>query len=200
MFSFLAETVQDELRQLQQRYGETLVRTVDLGINNHFDPLNRTDRFGEVCMVVRRPNGRLLTMKKTFYPKNAFRLLTGGIEHGEAVLHALLRETHEETGLAVEVRRFLAAIEYRITGESHPVFYTFAFLLDETGGTLGAIDEGERVEEFREIEPAELPTLAHNLDHLHHEQSREIGGDWRDWGRFRAVVHSTVHEALSNSL
>src|SRR5260221_385666 len=83
--------------QIAQRYGRPLVRDVDLGVHSMFDPLNRTDRFGEVCMVVRRPDGKLLTMKKTLYPPGAYRLLTGGINHGERVLDALLRETYEET-------------------------------------------------------------------------------------------------------
>jgi 8-oxo-dGTP pyrophosphatase MutT (NUDIX family) len=197
MFSTLPPEVQDELAQLQQRYGETLVRMVDLASNGQFDPLNRTDRYGEVCMVVRRPNGRLLTMIKTIYPRGAFRLPTGGINHGEGVLEALLRETQEETGLQVIVSRFLTAIAYCITGHELPVFYTFAFLLDEVGSTLGAIDEDERVEAFREIEPAELPALGQYLAQLRVESTTEGDGDWHDWGQFRAVVHNAVYDALN---
>ena len=65
-------------------------------------------------MVVRRPNGKLITAKKTFYPPGAFRLLTGGVGHGELIAAALLREVAEETGLDVVVRRFLAVIEYQL--------------------------------------------------------------------------------------
>src|SRR6266487_5900369 len=113
MIPTLPQDTQDELAQLAERFGQPLVRTVDLGMTRQFDPLNRSDRYGEVCMVVRRPNGKLLTMKKTFYPAEAYRLLTGGINHGELVLDALLRETHEETGLQVEVERFLVAAGYK---------------------------------------------------------------------------------------
>src|SRR6266487_1360095 len=79
-----------------------------------FDPLILNDRIGEVCMVIRRKNGKLLTAIKTFYPPGAFRLLTGGIAHGESIEAALLREVDEETGLDVIARRFLAVIEYQL--------------------------------------------------------------------------------------
>jgi 8-oxo-dGTP pyrophosphatase MutT (NUDIX family) len=197
MFPALPQSTQDELEQLAQRYGRPLVCDVDLGVHSMFDPLNRTDRFGEVCMVVRRPDRKLLTMKKTFYPPGAYRLLTGGINHGEHVLDALLRETYEETGLEVTITRFLAAVAYH-TGstDTGPVFYTFAFLLDEVGGSLGVVDEKERVEAFREVKPADLPAMADYLDGMGTDYSGEIGGDWRDWGRFRAVIHRVVWEAL----
>src|SRR5260370_38040547 len=96
MFPALPQSTQDELEQLAQRYGRPLVRDVDLGMHSMFDPLNRTDRFGEVCMVVRRPGGKLLTMKKTFYPPGAYRLLTGGMNYAGHILDGLLRETYEE--------------------------------------------------------------------------------------------------------
>src|SRR2546427_9724952 len=97
-------------------------------------------------MVIRRPNGNVLLAIKTFYPRNAYRLPTGGVRHGERILDALLRETAEETGLETVVRRFLAHVTYRGTAASlgappsAPLFNTFAFLLDETGGTPRARD------------------------------------------------------------
>ncbi|GCE06295.1 NUDIX hydrolase [Dictyobacter aurantiacus] len=197
MFSTLPQTIQDELAQLVQRYGQPIVQSAELQIHESFDPLSKTDRYGEVCMVIRRKNGRLLTMIKTFYPEGAYRLLTGGINHGEYVFDALLRETQEETGLQVEVKHFLAVATYHLENTNQtPAFYTFAFLLDELGGTLGAIDEDEQVGEFREIAPEELPTLAEHLERLGDQYSEQIGGRWAYWGRFRAVIHRLVWQAL----
>lgn len=168
-----------------------------------FDPIRRPDRFGEVCMVIRRPSGKLILSTKDFYPRGAYRLPTGGIAHGEAILDALLRETHEETGLEVEVRRLLAWIEYEGAGvgpaEDRLSFHTFAFLLEETGGTLGSLDPDERILDFREIDPAELPAVATRLEGIASAISPEIVGDWAAWGRFRAVVHRAVNDALAGS-
>lgn len=197
MFPLLSQEIQDELAQLSITYGAPLVRNIDLGNTTVFDPLNATDRYGEVCMVVRRHNGHLITAIKTFYPHDAYRLLTGGINFGERVYDALLRETHEETGLEVKVDRFLAALEYHLDGKNGtPVFYTFAFLLDEVSGTLGALDENEHVEAFREIAVEDLPKMADMLQHIQHEPSRKIGGNWHDWGKFRAAIHDAVYTAL----
>jgi 8-oxo-dGTP pyrophosphatase MutT (NUDIX family) len=193
----LPAAVDEELEELSRRLGPPA--RVDAVIDDSFtDPIWKRDRFGEVCMVVRRKNGRVLLSIKAFYPRGAFRLPTGGIHHGESVYDALVRETHEETGLVTTVERFLARIAYQPLSQpgAPPVFHTFAFLLNEVGGTLGAVDLGEQIEEWSEVTPAQLPTVADFLDDLRSAGTTDIGGDWRAWGKFRAVVHRVVHEAL----
>ena len=187
-----------EVAELAARYGEP--RRVDATINDgFFDPIHNPDRVGEVCMIVRRPNRKVLLSIKTFYPRGAYRLPTGGIHHGEGIFDALVRETLEETGLETTIRRFLAAIAYRplSSPDGPPIFHTFAFLLDEVGGMLEARDREERIEEYREVDPAELPVVADGLERVTSMHSVDIGGDWADWGRFRAVAHRVVHEALA---
>ncbi len=193
----LTPEAEREIRELARRYGEP--RRLDTTIHDGFDdPIRRKDRFGEVLMAVRRPNGKLLVAIKTFYPRGAYRLPTGGIHHGESIYDALLRETKEETGLGTVVRRFLATIAYRgrSSPTAAPLFHTFAFLLDEIGGTLGALDKSEQIEDWREIAPAELPAQADLLESLTTEGKKGIGGSWADWGRFRAVAHRAVADAL----
>lgn len=147
-------------------------------------------------MVIRRTNGRLLTATKTFYPPHAHRLLTGGVHHGELIEAALWREVFEETGLDVAIVRFLAVIEYKLEHQTCE-FSTFAFLLDELGGTLGPRDAGEQLAEYRELEIAALPEMAETLSQsLPPTSHDELAGDWRDWGRFRAIAHRVIYEAL----
>lgn len=196
-FSALPQTTQDQIVQLSQQYGQPIERLVILPANKTFDPLNKKDRYGEVCMVVRRKNGRLLTMIKTHYPREAYRLPTGGINHKEQIFDALLRETEEETGLEVVVNRFLAAVAYRLIGEERPIFYTFAFLLDEISGTLGVIDDGEQIEDFREIDVNDLPVMAERLENIRGNSNKQGNNNWRDWGHFRAAIHTLVWEAMT---
>jgi ADP-ribose pyrophosphatase YjhB (NUDIX family) len=197
MLAYLPQETRVEFDMLAASFGQPLERIVDLPTSNYFDPLSKSDRYGEVCMVIRRPNEKLLTMKKTFYPPEGYRLLTGGIKHGETILAALLRETQEETALQVEIERFLVAVGYRTTttGDA-PAFYTFAFLLNEVGGKLEVQDEDEQVENFKEITPDELPAFAERLAHVQDVYDPKINGNWREWGEFRAVIHRLVWEAL----
>jgi 8-oxo-dGTP pyrophosphatase MutT (NUDIX family) len=198
MFTALPSEVQRELASLAEQYGQPRVIFAPLDLSEGlFDPLSSRDRYGEVCMVIRRPAGTLLTAKKTFYPLDGHRLLTGGIHPGEPVLQALLREVHEETGLTVEVRRFLVAVAYHQAGEEqNPLFYTFAFLLDEISGTLGSLDPDEHLEYFREIAPADLPERAAFLDQLADVFSPDLQANWAVWGRFRAIIHRHIWDAL----
>jgi ADP-ribose pyrophosphatase YjhB (NUDIX family) len=187
-----------EVAELSARYGEP--RRVEVMIRPFFDPVQRPDRFAEVCMVIRRRNGKVPLSIKTFYPRGAHRLPTGGIHHGEPVLDALRRETEEETGLDTEVKRFLAWITYRseLDPNGPPLFHTFAFLVDEVGGTFQTRDLEEQIEEWIEVEPAALADVAARLDTIRSAPSKDIGGDWADWGRFRAIVHRVVHGELLN--
>ena len=188
----LDPAIEAEIHALAMRYGAPyrIVAPLD---GASFDPVARSDRYGEVCMVVRRGNGRLLTAIKTFYPAGCFRLLTGGVAHGETIEAALHREVEEETGLQAAIRRFLAVIEYQPYA-----FATFAFLLDERDGELGSRDPHERIGAFREIDVSELPALAATLETAPDQFDDEIGGNWRDWGRFRAVLHRVVYEVLTD--
>ncbi|HYR93882.1 MAG TPA: NUDIX hydrolase [Methylomirabilota bacterium] len=195
----LPTAVDRELDELARRFGRPV--TVDAPIDDSFkDPIWKRDRFGEVCMVIHRRGGGLLLSIKTFYPRGAFRLPTGGIHHGEGVYDALVREAHEETGLVTTVDRFLARIAYHPLSRpgAEPVFHTFAFLLNEVRGTLGALDESERIEAWKEVAVADLPAVADTLDDLKTQGAEDIGGDWRAWGKFRAVVHRVVHQALTS--
>lgn len=194
--------IEAQVRELAAQYGEPQRVHAELR-SQLFSPISESDRYGEVCMVIRRPNGRLISAIKTFYPAGAHRLLTGGINHGEAIETALLREVWEETGLEVAVARFLAVIEYWLAdherANDEPRFATFAFLLDERGGVLAPHDPNERLAEYRELTVEELPVVARTLANIGAGYDDEIGGRWSEWGQFRAVVHEAVYEALRPS-
>ena len=187
-----------QVAELAARFGEP--RRVEVLIRPFFDPVQKPDRFAEVCMVIRRRNGKLLLSIKTFYPRGAYRLPTGGIHRGEPILDALRRETQEETGLETETKRFLAWISYRAVEapEGPALFHTFAFLLDEVGGRFHTSDVDEQIEDWIEVESSALDEVAEGLDRIPSARSRNIGGDWADWGHFRAIVHRVVYEELTN--
>lgn len=192
----MATSFTTELDTLAQRYGEPLRHTALLPTVD-FEPVNMADRVGEVCMVIRRSNGSLLTAIKTTYPPGCHRLLTGGIHHDEPILTALLREVAEETSLDVTVNRFLAVVAYLDAQTGKQVFTTLAFLLDEIGGTLGCADPNEQHEEFFEIAIDELLARAAVLEQIDSSFTSSIHHDWGAWGRFRAIIHCVVYTALA---
>ncbi|MBX0327350.1 NUDIX hydrolase [Oscillochloris sp. ZM17-4] len=193
----LPAEIADQVVALAARYGGPALVLADIP-DGVFDPLTSRDRIGEVCMVIRRRSGRLLTFRKDIYPPGVMRLLTGGVKPGERIEAGLLREVAEETSLDVEVRRFLALIAYRApqTPPDAYAFLSFAFLLDEIGGELVVQDPEERVEAFGEATVADLYDLASFLEGLDDRQDRAIGGSWRAWGAFRAVSHRVVADLL----
>lgn len=191
--------INQQLATISRRFGTPHYHRVILPVASLFDPLGKADRYGEVCMVIRRPDGDLITARKRYYPPGIYRLLTGGIRHDEPILDALAREAHEETGLEVVTRRLLAVIDYR--AREHRTqqvrrFFTFVFLLDEVGGTLGCVDPEEELESFGLIGVDDLPELVRRLEGLPPDEDASIRGRWRDWGRFRAVAHRLVYDLL----
>jgi len=192
-FTWLPESMQAELPELVQRFGQPLTGSADLGDSPYLRQVARR-WLAEVCMVVRRPSGQLLVFRKPFYPAGVFRLLTGGVESEESILGALLREVHEETGLTTRVERFLAASTYLC--DARPQFASFAFLLDETAGVLGALDPDEQVESFRTIAASHLLEIAEQLEQLADEYNAELDADIHQWGILRALNHRLVWQAL----
>ena len=201
---FLPER-QRELADLAQRYGQPLIEVADASAyEGYLRSFRMEKRVGEACMVIRRPNGRLLTMTKPFYPQGIYRLPTGGIDRGEAILHGLLRETEEETSLTVEVQRFLALAVYTRRDTDIPPewreYATYAFLLDEVGGALHVQDEHEQIAGFREILPDDLPDIVRELDTLGGDYNDELKAGIGDWGHYRAVIHRLVWQALQTGM
>lgn len=173
------------LSQLRKRYGKVpIVQPALTSVD--FPPL-RGGRRSEVAMAIRRPSGGILLQTKVFYPPATFRLPTGGIKDGEDVEHALLREVHEESNLAVEVDRVVAVIEH--TGpDGRAVFRSYLFLVSETGGELKVNDPDEQISGWEERDLSGLQAAIGQL--------RGLEGTWQRWGQFRALTLDVLVHAL----
>lgn len=146
---------------------------------------------GEVCMAILRRSGRLLLQTKQNYPGSVMRLPSGGIHRGEDVEAALLREVWEETNLTVRIERFVARIGYK-AGQARSRFFTHLFLVRELSGELQSNDPAEKISDWAEALPAELPDYADKL--------RRITPSWRNWGVFRAASMDLLLEHASDLL
>ncbi len=180
-----------EIAQLSTQFGRPHRHHATLTVSEHF--LRRwgeklRTRRGEVLFLLPRPGG-VLVHRKTHYPPGVWRLLTGGVELGEAVLDALRREVQEEVGYTPPPRRFVAVVTYEfVHGPSALPFVTYMFLMAYSQHPLMLSTDGE-VAETREVSLDELAHIASTLGAL--------PGAWGDWGRFRAVAHDVTTRLVS---
>lgn len=182
--------------------------------------LTSAGRRAEICYVLHRgsPQDGVLLHRKIFYPPDAYRLPTGGIHEGEAVLETLAREIAEETsffldlsayGIAqdapaahtpvVKLDAFLGAIVYamphRSQGKTHR-FATYHFVIAAPPAAIPVVDDPDEHLAGWDWQPVEaLYAVADRLE------SVGAGGypEWADWGRFRAVSHRFVADVMRDA-
>jgi len=148
-----------------------------------------TDRRAEVVFAIEDPQGQLWLHAKSHYPSHIFRLPSGGVHWDESIEEALLREVREETNLNVQIEKFVGLLEYRFHhGGKMARFASYIFHLRSSGGCPMA-DEDESISEFRAVLPLQLAQTAADL--------RNLIGDRRGWGQWRAAAHDLVYQHLT---
>ncbi|MBI2953909.1 MAG: NUDIX hydrolase [Chloroflexi bacterium] len=86
----------------------------------------------------------LAAIRKPGFPTGAYRAPSGGVEPGEAVEAAARREAYEETGLDIELERYLLRIRARFTHGPEVVnWVTHIFSARVVGGELEPKDTVE---------------------------------------------------------
>ncbi len=75
-------------------------------------------RTHDVTMLIEGPDGRFALMSKHSYPPGIFRSPSGGVKPGEDLVTGALREAKEETGLVIDLKRFLLHITLDISHDS----------------------------------------------------------------------------------
>jgi ADP-ribose pyrophosphatase YjhB (NUDIX family) len=87
-----------------------------------------TIRYLDAETAIIDPHDRLLLIEQERPRGREWRLPGGGVEPGETVVEATVREAREETGLAVRVGRLVAVDEYWRDGEL--IGFRFIFLAE----------------------------------------------------------------------
>jgi ADP-ribose pyrophosphatase YjhB (NUDIX family) len=184
----LAPIEPDEVERLSRRYGAPRRVVQTLAESSNPRGKEGDQRRGEVVMAIRMQSGKVLLHTKRFYPLGVFRLPSGGIHRDEAVEDALFREVQEETGLQVNVEKFVAVVEYE-RNQQRDAFASYVFLLRTHERRATAQDEQERIAAFKTVTADGLKAAARRLRHL--------PSDWRQWGEYRAVAHDLVADAMA---
>jgi ADP-ribose pyrophosphatase YjhB (NUDIX family) len=143
-------------------------------------------RTHDVTLVILDPADRVALIRKPHFAAGVWRPPGGGIKPGEDFVGGAVREALEETGLRVELRRYLVVTDatFRNAGRALP-WRTHVFLAATQDTELAPADTDE-------IAAARWGTLA------------ELGGPLRDrllaenreFWRYRVALHDAALAAL----
>lgn len=190
--SRLPMIISDEVADLTLHYGRPEYRRFTMQADEYIYSyrFNQTlDRRAEVVFAIEDGTGQLWVHSKATYPANIYRLPTGGINWDELVVEGLLREVREETGLSVEIARFLGIIEYQfVHGRAVAPFASYIFHLRTACVDCPPVPPGEQISEFRAVSPKQIQKLAGDL--------RSLAGRRQAWGEWRALAHDLVYDTL----
>jgi len=183
---------EEEVAELAVRYGAPTRRVFSIQADEYIRAYRwraDNDRRAEVVFAIQDPAGKIWVHAKAHYPGHIYRLPSGGINPCEPVQMALFREVEEETGLEVAIRRFLGLIEYRFHHNgSVRSFASYVFHL-QSSMILPRLPADGEISAFRAILPSQLLQMSADM--------RNIVGDRRGWGQWRALAHDLVYDSLT---
>ena len=137
----------DRLAQAARRWGEPRALELEFTIGPRERDLVRGsrkhDRSHDITLLIER-DGLWAVIAKPMFPPGVWRAPSGGLHVGEELEAGALREALEETGLTVELARYLVHIDARFThdGMIEP-WHSEVFLAPATAGELAPIDTHE---------------------------------------------------------
>ena len=178
------------LEPLRARYGEPATLTWEGDISEYEHALATYDpqRMHDVTLLI--TNGeRLALIRKPQFEPGIWRPPGGGVKRGEDFVAGVEREALEETGLRVELRRYLVAAEATFLYEPFEVPWRTHLFHAVTD------DEVLAPRDTEEIAGARWGTLAELAGPLR-ERLLATG---RAFWRYRVALHDAALEALSAS-
>jgi 8-oxo-dGTP pyrophosphatase MutT (NUDIX family) len=141
-----AEIIQD----VERRFGQP--REVALAYEmtrSEFDMVRRSQKHGrahDVTLYIIEGQ-RIVVIKKPMYPAGAYRAPSGGVAPGERFDDGAIREAHEETGLDIELDKYILRARVKFTSEGDVIDWTSHVLTAHSiGGVLQPIDTHEIID------------------------------------------------------
>jgi len=140
---------QDILDQLECKYGVPEVLHTGFGMScTEFDLLKwsmRNRRRHDVTLFISKSTeDKIAVIRKPSYPPDIYRPPSGGIELGEDFETGAQREAYEETGLEIELHKYLLKVHVDLAFQGEVVPWTsHVFSALATGGCLRPVDTKE---------------------------------------------------------
>jgi ADP-ribose pyrophosphatase YjhB (NUDIX family) len=177
------------LAPVRERYGTPFVLVWDGEISDlewtiaTYNPARTHD----VTLFILDPARRLALIRKPHFAADVWRPPGGGVKPGEDFVAGALREGLEETGLQVELRRYLVASQAVFRNAGRELEWHTHVLLAETRDTELAPNDPEEIADARW---GTLDELAGPL------RDRLLAEDRAFW-RYRVALHDAALSALA---
>ncbi len=144
-------------------------------------------RTHDVTLFILDPARRIALIRKPQFAAAVWRPPGGGVKPGENFADGAVREALEETGLHVELRRYLVAsdVVFHNAGRELP-WRTHVFLAETSDETIAPGDS----EEIAEARWGTLDEVAGPL-------RKRLLAEGRAFWRYRVALHDAALEALS---
>ena len=143
----------DDAIQTEDKLGRPVVAEMHYEINLlEFDMVEGSmgdGRDHDVTMFIRNREdpSRIAVIRKPMFPPTVFRAPSGAATPEEPLVDGAIREAHEETGLDIEVTRYLARINVKFTNGDRLIDWTsHVFEARQVDGEIDPIDTGEIAE------------------------------------------------------
>ncbi len=181
---------EDVLAPLRERFGTPVELPWDGEISDAEWAIatHNPNRSHDVTLFILDPSRRVALIRKPPFAAGVWRPPGGGIHPGEDFVAGAVREALEETGLRVELRRYLVATRARFhnAGRELP-WRTHVFLAETEDEKLAPDDPGE-------IEAARWGTL----EELAGPLRERLLATGRAFWRYRVALHDATLEQLED--
>ena len=115
----------------------------------------KNGRAHDITMYIKKDNGYIF-IAKPFYPPGLYRAPSGGIMPDEDFEAGAKREAMEETGVEIELERYLLRIDVRFQCDDEYIDWTsYIFSAKYMGGEIAAKDTRE-IREAKLVSPDEI--------------------------------------------
>jgi ADP-ribose pyrophosphatase YjhB (NUDIX family) len=176
------------LAPVRARYGEPLVMRwegeisdVEWQVATH-----NPRRTHDVTLFILDPSQRLALIRKPQFAEDVWRPPGGGVQPGEDFAAGAAREALEETGLHVELRRYLVDAHALFTNAGRELHWRTHVFLADTGDTEIAVGDPTEIADARW---GTLEELAGPLREI-------LLATGRAFWRYRVALHDMARQAL----
>lgn len=175
-----------------------LVIELDINVAKAFGNLYRKRC---VLVAVEDDKGNILTgAKPAFFPPTITRLLGGGVDEGEDVKRAAVRELSEELGVNVPEKQLVPLAQFNTSAKdaTGKNFYNETFLYGVRIGNA-SYRPGDDVKQIIALTKSEILDLADAFEALLKSLwCRGEEGDfcWNDYGKLYSVIHRVAADRM----